>query len=59
MTELQQLIANLRDMGWTDIEIAQECGTSRSAVWRWRAGERVPRPMKPVLLMLRRLVAHL
>ena len=55
MNGVQKLLAVLQKRGWTLAAIADEMGVTANAVQKWKAGDRYPRPDKPVLDSLERL----
>ena len=58
MNDVQLLLANLKEEGWTLSAIADEMGVSRNAVDRWRSGSRYPDNAKAVVRMLEDLSQH-
>jgi transcriptional regulator with XRE-family HTH domain len=57
MNDVQELIAQLREKGWTISAIADAMSVSRDAVDFWRAGSRYPSNALPVKHELERLLA--
>jgi len=55
MNEAQAKIAQLQDMNWTLAAIADELGVTVNAVEKWKAGDRYPTNVKPILETLDRL----
>lgn len=56
MNEVQTRIAQLEDKGWTLASIADELQAHRNTIGMWKAGTRYPRPEKPILDALDRLL---
>ena len=58
LNAVQTLITQLEEKGWTIVAIAdsEELKTHRNTVGMWKAGARYPRPDKPVLDALDRLL---
>ena len=50
MNDVRSQIAELQDKGWTLAAIADEIGVTVNAVEKWKAGDRYPRPDKPILV---------
>jgi transcriptional regulator with XRE-family HTH domain len=57
LNEIQQALADLEGLGWTLAAIADELTVTQNAVQKWKAGQRTPRPLKPILVVLESL-AH-
>lgn len=55
MNEAQQKIEQLQEKGWTLAAIADELGVTVNAVEKWKAGDRHPSNVKPILESLERL----
>jgi transcriptional regulator with XRE-family HTH domain len=55
MNDVRSKIAELQDKGWTLAAIADEIGVTVNAVEKWKAGDRYPRPDKPILDILDRV----
>lgn len=55
MNDVQAKLALLQEKGWTLAAIADEVGVKSNAVEKWKAGDRYPRPDKPVLEKLAQL----
>jgi len=55
---VQVIIAQLEEKGWSLIAIAEseELKTHRNTVGMWKSGARYPRPDKPILDALNRLL---
>jgi len=51
-TEIQSIITQLTEKGWTLAAIADELGVTSDTVELWRAGKRNPTNAKGILLML-------
>ena len=56
--DVQVQLRDLRAKGWTLASIAEEMGTHWTAVYKWQAGERYPRNVRPVLVALRALAGR-
>jgi transcriptional regulator with XRE-family HTH domain len=56
VNEVQTLIAQLQDNGWTLAALADELGVTVNAVEKWKAGDRYPQLEKPVIDALNRLL---
>ncbi len=56
MNEVQRRIAALEDKGWSLAAIADELGAHRNTINAWKAGRAQPRPEKPTLEALDRLL---
>jgi len=58
LNAVQVIIAQLKEKGWSLIAIAEseELKTHRNTVGMWKSGARYPRPDKPVLDALNRLL---
>ncbi len=58
MNDIQGIIAQLEEKGWSLIAIAEsdELKTHRNTVGMWKSGARYPRPDKPILDALNRLL---
>jgi len=58
LNAVQAIIAKLEEKGWSITAIADsdELRTHRNTVGMWKAGTRYPRPDKPVLDALNRLL---
>lgn len=52
VNDVQEKIAGLEQKGWTLAAIADELGVSYNAVQKWKAGDRHPTNIKPVLTVL-------
>ena len=52
MNDVQVVLQELRERGWTLVGIAEELGVFRTAVDKWVAGLRYPRNAKAVLALL-------
>jgi transcriptional regulator with XRE-family HTH domain len=55
MNEVQAKIAQLQEKNWTLAAIADELGVTVNAVEKWKAGDRYPSNVKPILESLDRL----
>jgi transcriptional regulator with XRE-family HTH domain len=42
MNKIQEILAQLMEQGWAEVEIAAHLGVGQATVARWRRGERVP-----------------
>ena len=56
MNDVQELITQLREKGWTLSAIADEIGVSRDAVDLWRMGKRYPATSQAIKGELGRLL---
>lgn len=56
MNELQQLMEQLRERGWSDLYVANFLGISRTTVFRWRTEGLKPHNYQSVMDDLRRLL---
>jgi hypothetical protein len=56
--DIQEVLQELRELGWGDTAVGRELGVSRETVYRWRTGQRTPENERPVLEALRRLLRH-
>jgi predicted transcriptional regulator len=56
MTEVQQLIQELRSKGWSLAAISRELGVTYMAVRRWISGERQPENVVAVTIVLRQML---
>ena len=56
MNDVQAKIAELQAKRWTLAAIADEIGVKPNAVEKWKAGTRYPRPDKPIIDALARVV---
>lgn len=56
VNEIQAKIATLENNGWTLAAIADELAISHNAVEKWKAGDRYPRNVKAVLIVVDQLV---
>ena len=54
--EIQELLNQLRDKGWSDAQIGREIGVTRIAVYRWRVQGVIPATELSVEEALRRLL---
>jgi transcriptional regulator with XRE-family HTH domain len=52
MNDVQQALINLLERGWSIAAIADEMGTHRETVSRWKHGHTYPAPARPVVLAL-------
>ena len=52
MTEIQQMLADLTEKGWTLVAIADEIGEMWLTVYRWQKGKTHPATQKSVLTRL-------
>ena len=52
MNDVQEVIAALRDKGWTQQAIADELGVTWLTAHRWESGQTYPPTSKPVLMAL-------
>ena len=48
MKEIQQLLADLKEKGWTLVAIADEIGEMWLTVYRWQEGKTYPGPGQAV-----------
>ena len=55
MNEVQTIIAQLQENGWTLAALADELGVTINAVEKWKAGERYPRNAKAVIMLFSQL----
>jgi transcriptional regulator with XRE-family HTH domain len=55
MNDIQIIIEELREKGWTLAALADELGVTVNAVEKWKAGDRYPRNVKAVLIVLEQL----
>jgi transcriptional regulator with XRE-family HTH domain len=58
MNDVQQLLEQLREMGWTLLTVADDLGVSYSAVRKWSAGMRYPANAPAVKAALRTLLTR-
>lgn len=58
MNDVQELLAELEDKGWTLTAIADEFEISRNAVDSWRSGKHLPRQSVIVNRKLERLLGR-
>jgi hypothetical protein len=58
MNEVVNLIHDLELKGWTDQAIADELGVDKSTLYRWKVGMRSPTNAKPIVTILRSLLAR-
>ena len=56
MNGVQLRIVCLQKLGWTLAAIADELGVTPNAAEKWKAGDRTPRPEKPIIDALDRLL---
>ena len=54
--EIQELLNQLRDKGWSDAQIGRELGVTRIAVYRWRVQGIIPATEISVVENLRLLL---
>ena len=52
MNDVQEMINQLSEKGWTISAIAEEAGTHRETVSRWDSGKYYPENSKAVLMLL-------
>ena len=55
MNDIQSVVADLREKGWTQKAIADELGTAWQTVHRWGSGQTYPPTSKPILAALESL----
>ena len=55
MTELQELLSDLVERGWTKQATADAMGVTWPTMWRWATGRMVPAHERGVILALRQL----
>ena len=55
MNDVQTIVGELRNKGWTLAAIADEVGTHRETVSRWLSGQYYPENAKAVLVVLNQL----
>ena len=55
MAEIQTLLAQLQDKGWTVAAIADELGMARHSVAGWKAGNHRPANVRAVEIVLEQL----
>jgi predicted transcriptional regulator len=58
VNDIQELIGQLREKGWTLSAVADEMGVSRNAVDLWRSGSRYPTNVLAVKHELERLLVR-
>jgi len=56
MDEVQRLISELQEKGWTLASLADELGVTVNAVEKWKAGDRKPSNAKAVVLLFNQLL---
>jgi hypothetical protein len=54
--EIQELLNQLREKGWSDAHVGQAIGVTRIAVYRWRVQGVIPATELSVVEVLRRLL---
>jgi len=55
MNEVQEMIAQLQEKGWTLAALADELGVTVNAVEKWKARDRTPSNTKATLFMLEQI----
>lgn len=55
MNDVQTLLGELIEKGWTNASIADEVGHTVNAVEKWKAGDRYPSNPKAILILLEQL----
>ena len=58
MNDVQVKIALLEEKGWTLAAIADEIVVAHNTVEKWKAGDRYPRPDKPIVDALDQLTGR-
>jgi transcriptional regulator with XRE-family HTH domain len=56
MTEVQEIIGELRARGWSVAAIGRGIGITDESIRRWWSGKHQPENRQPVLLALRQLL---
>lgn len=58
MNEVQLRIAKLQEKGWTLAAIAAGVGVTTNAVEKWKYGDRRPRVIKALIVLLDQLIVQ-